>query len=1124
MPTPLASAFIRIRPDTDGFRRETEREMGQAGRQAGQEFGEEFEDSVRRNVDADGVGDETGRRFGSAFGDSLKVAAGVAIASLGEALAAQVGQTFTAALDVTGAAGKFQAQLGLTAGESKKVGAVAGKLFSDAYGENMQDVNTAVTSVIQNIDGMKGAGSDALETMTARALTTADVLGEDVGAVTRAVSQLMRTGLAPDAQTAFDIITKGAQNGVNVAGDLLDTFSEYGTQFRKLGLDGAAATGLMTQGLKAGARDADTVADTIKEFSLKAIDGSKTTAAGFDALGLSANKMASDIAAGGPRANAALDLTLDRLRAVKNPVDQAAIAVQLFGTKAEDMGQALFALDPSEASKAMGDLAGATDRAGDAMGETAQAKFESFKRTLSTSVVEFIANNVIPVVQNLASAFSGMGVSSAGVAAVAVPMAGIGIAAKITSVAVGGVTAAIGGIKSAAGGIASATGAVGRFAQGFRSSQVAASSFSGAAGTAGGKVRSAMTAAGTAIRGAATATLASARAATTAAIAHGRHATAVALATTRTVAATVAQKAIAVATRAWAVVQTAMNVVLSANPIGLVVLAIGALVAAVVIAYKKSDTFKKIVDAAFRGVAAAGKWAWDNVLKPVFRFLGDAIKNNWEVFQRLLKIVRDVWTGVSGAVKSGWDKISGWFGRIRDGIGNVGTAFSRGANAIRTAWAKVQDFTKKPINFVIGTVYNKGIVGLWNKVMGWLKLPGSLKLGTLPLLESGGPMPVKPGIFNSPTAIVGEGNPAYPEYVIPTDPKYRGRAQALWNAAGNKIQMLKEGGILGSIKGFASKVVNIGKDALNLITNPGKVWDGLVKTMVPSAKGLATSPFGQAAATMPKLIMGHARDYALKLFKTFGDAYGGDGQGVVKAALKYIGQGDDRGMDNNNRFTRQWGYPAGTPWCALFVSTAIKDAKATKKYKGYPSAAVASYNAAMRHVPIGSGRPGDLATYGSNDHINIIVKKAAGGYDTVGGNQGPLVNRYVRGGQASVLRPLAAGGTISPDKLSGAQLREIFGQRNLDPNDSKNPILNVLRGQRRPLFDKGGFGVGWPFHARRKEAVFTDSQWSSIHKLAAQGASPSIGPIYVTGVPGIPSEKQIASAIDRTTLMHGRWR
>jgi hypothetical protein len=61
------------------------------------------------------------------------------------------------------------------------------------------------------------------------------------------------------------------------------------------------------------------------------------------------------------------------------------------------------------------------------------------------------------------------------------------------------------------------------------------------------------------------------------------------------------------------VAQTALNLAMSMNPIGLVVLAIGALVAALVIAYNKSETFRNGVQALFEGVKAGIEFTVDAI-------------------------------------------------------------------------------------------------------------------------------------------------------------------------------------------------------------------------------------------------------------------------------------------------------------------------------------------------------------------------------------------------------------------------------------------------------------------------------------------------------------------------------
>lgn len=52
---------------------------------------------------------------------------------------------------------------------------------------------------------------------------------------------------------------------------------------------------------------------------------------------------------------------------------------------------------------------------------------------------------------------------------------------------------------------------------------------------------------------------------------------------------------------------------------------------------------------------------------------------------------------------------------------------------------------------------------------------------------SGIPGYARGGVTNGPMAIVGEGSAAWPEYVVPTDPTYRGRALALFQALGGHL-------------------------------------------------------------------------------------------------------------------------------------------------------------------------------------------------------------------------------------------------------------------------------------------------------------------------------------------------
>lgn len=106
-------------------------------------------------------------------------------------------------------------------------------------------------------------------------------------------------------------------------------------------------------------------------------------------------------------------------------------------------------------------------------------------------------------------------------------------------------------------------------------------------------------------------------------------------------------------TKAWAAVQGALNGVLAANPIGLVILALAGLTAGLVYAYKHSETFRRIVKEVFGAVADAGRYMWDNVLKPVFNFIGQ----HW-------KIMLDILLPGVGLIVTNWERIQSAFRAI----------------------------------------------------------------------------------------------------------------------------------------------------------------------------------------------------------------------------------------------------------------------------------------------------------------------------------------------------------------------------------------------------------------------------------------------------------------------------
>lgn len=180
-------------------------------------------------------------------------------------------------------------------------------------------------------------------------------------------------------------------------------------------------------------------------------------------------------------------------------------------------------------------------------------------------------------------------------------------------------------------------------------------------------------------------------------------------------------KAIIAATRSWTAAQAALSAAFWANPVGLIVLAIAAVVAAVIYAYKHWDGFRKVVDTTWKAIVTASKWAWENVLKPVFSAIGTAVM--W-VWNNVLKpfgqwFATSAWPAITAAAQVAWNVLK----TIFTGIGTAAkwtweTILQPVFKAIKVAWdflwfgMKVGWEVGKIIFNAIGDV----VMWLWNKV------------------------------------------------------------------------------------------------------------------------------------------------------------------------------------------------------------------------------------------------------------------------------------------------------------------------------------------------------------------------------------------------------------------------
>lgn len=535
---------------------------------------------------------------GNASGELVGKLAAVATGALG------IGAAFATALENTNVQGRLAGKLGINPAEAKKLGEVAGRVYANAWGESLTDVSDAVAMVKTDLNDL--AAPEEFEGLTTKALALADTFDVDVGQAVQAVGQLVRTGLVKDANEGFDLITKSFQVFGQRGDDVLDTLKEYPVQFQALGLSGAQAIGILRQGLAGGARDTDLVADALKEFGLRARDGSTSSAAAFKSLGLNAQKMTAIFAKGGAGAASGLQLVIDKIRAMKDPVARTAAVNALFGTQAEDMQAAIMAINPKTAVKGLGDLAGVADKMVTSVGTSPQATLESFKRKIEVALGESMAKSV-PALQASLDKFAPMipeiisGITSVLNVAVPILVNVLGLIAPYAPTLTRLAIAAV-GVKLAMMGFGAVSGVISTVRAGIQGTSLAMSIFQArmagsAAINAGGAFGAIANAAGGAARGIGTATVAVGRWIATQAVAaaSGIRTAASVVATNVAMAAQATWGGIIrVATLLWTGVQWLLNASFYGFPLVWIIAAIIAVVAIIVLIATKTTWFQTI--------------------------------------------------------------------------------------------------------------------------------------------------------------------------------------------------------------------------------------------------------------------------------------------------------------------------------------------------------------------------------------------------------------------------------------------------------------------------------------------------------------------------------------------------
>lgn len=290
---------------------------------------------------------------------------------------------------------KFQAQTGASTEEMKAFKEEMNGLYNDAFGDSLEDIGDKMATVKQitgEVDPSK------IRELTENAMTLEDTFGSDFDETMRGVNSLM-VHFGIDSKTAFDLMAKGSQNGLEYTSELGDNLAEYAGNFAEAGYSATQYFQLLENGAKGGAYNLDKVNDSINEIKTRI--GDDTIRENLDLYSDKTKKLFKNWDEGKGTMKDVIDSIVDDISNCTNEQQALTMAATAFGTMGEDAN-----LDVVKSLTSLGesydDVAGSMEELKEIRYDDVGTRFKELGRTLKTEMLIPMAEKAIPYFEKFA--------------------------------------------------------------------------------------------------------------------------------------------------------------------------------------------------------------------------------------------------------------------------------------------------------------------------------------------------------------------------------------------------------------------------------------------------------------------------------------------------------------------------------------------------------------------------------------------------------------------------------------------------------------------------------------------------------------------------------------------------
>lgn len=330
-----------------------------------------------------------------AFAHVLSVGIVAAASAAATALGAIGVAGFQTGLEMQNSVSQMEAQLGLTTEQAKQYADVVNNVFTSGFGQDRMEVENLVAQATR---ANPKADKAQIEEMVRNALVQQQINPNSDSTAMLDSASVAAKNMNTDVGTMQDVMTAVIQQSGDARGELADVISEYSVEFNRLGLSAEQFGGILVEGAKAGIWNYDQLGDSVKESFISITDGSDGSKEAIKALGLDYGKVQKDILSGEQGSQKAYIASITALSQMKDPVKRNEIALALFKTKYEDLGDGMVGAI-AKGAKGIKGFENSTKEAGDSLQNNLTAKMAQAWRQITSSVGE----NMQPLIAELTS-------------------------------------------------------------------------------------------------------------------------------------------------------------------------------------------------------------------------------------------------------------------------------------------------------------------------------------------------------------------------------------------------------------------------------------------------------------------------------------------------------------------------------------------------------------------------------------------------------------------------------------------------------------------------------------------------------------------------------------------------